>query len=220
MSSSTYLRVLEKKRIQNPYPHTTLKGPDRSSIKEKEKGVWIPQVRILAIFRRNRCQKSYEKQIENRPTSIRNWIFFNFLSHLLTFVSFKKMQEKYIWIGGFQILNSREGIEFIRITDLKIEKFKTNRLVWNLTGIWIWDELRQSATNTRRPKRRDTRPATRGTRVRRHASSVLGRDASNACADTRTTAPRKPKPETDARSNPKPTASPCTPRVISWKIEG
>ena len=123
-----------------------------------------------------------ESEIENCPTLIRNLVLHDIRSHLLSSVSIKKMQEKYIWIGRLETLNSCEGIELIRVTNWKIEKFKINRLIWNLTRIWKLDELRQSATDTRRPERRVTHSNKRGTFFEQ---SVERRP--KPCTDTRPT---------------------------------
>ena len=92
------------------------------------------------------------------------------------------MQEKYMWIVGLETMNYGEGIELIRVADWKIEKFKINWLIWNLTRIWKLDELRQSGTDTRWSERRVTRPKKRGTFIEQFVERHP-----KPCTDTRPT---------------------------------
>ena len=73
------------------------------------------------------------------------------------------MQEKYIWIGGLEVLNFCKGIELIRVSYWKIEKKKKVNMQLDQSLEII--EFKQSATDTQRLERGQTCLPTRRIRV-------------------------------------------------------
>ena len=75
------------------------------------------------------------------------------------------------------LLNSREGIELVRITDWKIEKFKTNRLICDLNRIWkIW-WIQAIGDGHANVGKGETHPATRRTSVEHSVEECIQRRA-------------------------------------------